>query len=186
MRGRWARKMIATPYALIQIPDGPEGTREVLKHMRELAREAVRDPWFRELADRIIAPVPPKAFRREIRALFNFVRRNVRYTLDTNEIEVIQPPKETLRRGAGDCDDMCILLGALCEQVGHPAKFSALGFEQDRGYTHVIVLSSPAGDGPWLSLDATENRPMGWFPPGVTWMLNAEIAQPWTKGTEFP
>lgn len=157
------------------LPDGPAGTRFTLKCMRELVRASKEDAGLRDLAQRICAHVPAKAWRWEIVALFQFVRTRIKYSLDTNAIEVIQWPRTTLKLGYGDCDDLCTLLACLIELKGHPAAFAALGFEEPGVYSHVIVIADPAGEGDEIALDPTENYPPGWFPPGATCMMLAPI-----------
>jgi transglutaminase-like putative cysteine protease len=130
---------------------------------------------MRDRATQIIAQCPPKARMTELRTLFNFVRETIRYTLDTNEVEVIQTPQRTLELGTGDCDDMCILLAALIELCGHPAWFLALAFNGESDFAHVIVQTSTVDGGRAISLDPTERYPMGWFPPGVTSTMRADI-----------
>ena len=103
----------------------------------------------------------------QIRAIFNYVRENVRYMLDTNGIEVLQSAEFTLSAGSGDCDDFCILLATLLECCGHPCRFIALSFDGPGEFSHVICQTRGAGEGGWVTLDATENFPMGWFPPGA-------------------
>jgi len=128
---------------------------------------AKRDPQVRELAVHIVHAQPGKNWFGEIRAIFEFVRANVRYTLDTHDIEVLQDPLVTVQLGAGDCDDMAILLASLLECVGHPCRFVALSFDGPENYSHVLVQTRAAGEGQWLSLDATEDQPAGWHPENV-------------------
>jgi hypothetical protein len=63
----------------------------------------------------------------EIKALFEWVQRNVRYTKDTFRIEVLHSAKRMLKLRAGDCDDMAILLGAMLEAI-HSGKTSSAIF----------------------------------------------------------
>ena len=108
--------------------------------------------------------------------MFNFVRDEIRYVLDTNDIEVLQSAQVTLKLGYGDCDDKCILLATLLECLGHPCTFLAMGFEPSEQYSHVIVVASGAGETRPISLDTTEPNRMGWFPPGVTYTMSAGIS----------
>ena len=170
------RQLIVPPSLQIQIPDGPAGTRETLKQMRKLARLGKQNPANRDLANQLTAQCDEKAWFQEIRAIFAYVQKEIRYALDTNGIEVLQAPELTVELGYGDCDDKCILLGTLLECAGHPAKFVALGFnDQVREFTHVIVMTSGAGETQWMALDPTEPNPAGWAPPGVCWEMEASI-----------
>jgi len=149
------------------IPEGAAGTRETLKQMRRLVQDGKTDLGLRDLVQQIIANVPGKDWFGELCALLNFVRRRIRYSLDTNDIEVIQGAATTLALGYGDCDDLSILLATLCECAGHPCAFAALGFDEVGSYSHVLVLASGAGETDWIALDASEGQPAGWYPPGV-------------------
>ncbi len=163
--------------SLIDIPDGADGTREVVKAMRDEVRKAKLDPRYRILAFGIVrrAGIWGKHFRGEVEAIFRFVRSNIRYTLDTNNVEVVQAPDITLALGFGDCDDMCVLLATLLESIGHPCFFAALGFDAIGDYSHVVTLVSPAGDARLLALDPTEPQGVGWFPPNPSCVMLAEI-----------
>jgi transglutaminase-like putative cysteine protease len=133
--------------------------------MRDRVKLAKRNPRVREIAIHVVHAEPGKFWFGEIRAIFNFVRDRVRYTLDINDIELVQDPLVTLDQGAGDCDDMCVLLASLLECVGHRCRFVALSFDGPTNYSHVIVQTKAAGEGTWISLDPTEDHPAGWHPP---------------------
>ena len=152
----------------VEIPEGAAGTRETLKQMRRLVQLGKTNLALRDLTASIIAAVPGKDFQGELQALLDFVRQAIRYTLDTNDIEVIQCPITTWRLGYGDCDDMAVLLATLCELAGHPAAFIAIGFGEIGQYSHVMVMASPADESAFVFLDPTEAMPPGWFPAGVT------------------
>ena len=160
----------------LNIPDGAAGTRETLKHMRQLVQQGKTNLANRDLANRITAQVPQKHWHAELCAIFNFVRSKIRYALDTNDIETIQSAATTLNLGYGDCDDFAVLLATLCECAGHAACFVAVGFGPSIEYTHVLTIASGAGELPWLAMDATEARPCGWFPPGATCEIVAPVS----------
>ena len=63
----------------------------------------------------------------EIKALFEWVQRNIRYTKDPFRVEVLHSPRRMLELRAGDCDDMAILLGAMLLSVGHPVRLVVTG-----------------------------------------------------------
>lgn len=157
------------------IPDGEAGTREALKHMRDLVRQGRLDLANRHLANTVVRGVPPKDFEGEIAALLNFVRQAFRYSLDPNTVEVSASAQETLALGYGDCDDLCVALATWCECLGHPAMFVAVGFGPIGEYTHVLILVSPGGADQWIAAEPTENVPLGWYPPGVTCEMIAPI-----------
>jgi len=143
--------------------------------MRTLVQRAKQDFSFRDLANLIVSQVPSKNWPGEIQAVFSFVQSHVRYSLDTNDVEVIQGPWQTLRLGYGDCDDMAILTATLLECLGHPCCFCAVGFGDQGDYSHVLVICSGAGETEWISVDPTEPYSAGWFPPNVTCDMVAPI-----------
>lgn len=155
---------------LVQLPRGREGTVATLKHMREYARAAIRSPdqRIRMKALDILnqAQVPPRRWTAEISALHQFVRDKIRYVKDPVGIELVQTPEATLDIGQGDCDDKSTLLASLLEATGHPARFTVLGFN-GAPFSHVMA-EAKSGDGRWIPLETIINKPMGWFPPGVT------------------
>lgn len=144
--------------------------------MRGLVWQGKTDLANRDLANSIIAQVGAKDWQGEIAALFEWVRTNIRYTLDTSDIEVLQSAAVTIALGYGDCDDMAILLATLLECSGHKACFIALGFSEPGDFSHVLVLASGAGETPWIALDATEPNPVGWFPPGAICEMLAPLS----------
>jgi transglutaminase-like putative cysteine protease len=161
----------------LNIPDGAAGTRETLKHMRQLAQQGRADLSSRDLANAITASVRGKNWRGEIAAIFNWVRGNIRYALDPNELETIQGAATTVALGYGDCDDFAILLATLCECAGHPSCFVALGFAAPGDFSHVVAVASGAGETPWVWMDATEAHPLGWYPPGATCAMICPVSK---------
>ena len=108
--------------------------------------------------------VKPKDYLGEIKALFEWVQQNVRYTKDTFRVEVLHSARRMLELRAGDCDDMAILLGAMLEAIGHPVRLVLSGpdpLRQDL-FTHIYLEVFHKGR--WIPLDATMPYPMGWAP----------------------
>jgi transglutaminase-like putative cysteine protease len=145
-------------------------TRETLKLMRLLTREGKKLPEIRSLAINLTSDLEPKDSVGEIKALWQYVLTNFRYIKDTTDVEVLHTVDNLLDRMSGDCDDASVLLASLLESIGHPTRFAALAFTSNN-FEHVLVqtpLGNPRLDSNWISLDATEDRPFGWYPPGVS------------------
>ena len=112
-----------------------------------------------------IAGVAPKDRFGEIRSLFEWVRRNIRYTRDIFRVELLHTARRMLELRAGDCDDMTILLGAMLMATGHPVRLVLAGFRKHKphGYSHIYLEVNLGGN--WIALDATmENRWAGHRP----------------------
>lgn len=151
------------PYAEveIQLAPGRAGVVQTLHVMRELVRQYKRDAHIRATAAMAVQSIPLKSWRVEAKALFEFVRQHIRYTLDTVGHELIQTPDRLLDTRAGDCDDMAVLLASLLESIGHPTRFVAIGMQPGE-LTHVFV-ETKIGD-VWVAADPTEQCAFGWSP----------------------
>ena len=145
--------------------------------MRTLAQQGIDNLALRDFSNQLVIDLPGKAWEAQMSAVFDWVRNNIRYTLDTNGTEVIQRADVTLQLGYGDCDDFCILLATLLEHLGYPCAFCALGFGAPGEFSHVIVLAELPGEIEPTALDATEPEPMGWEPPDITCKMICPISQ---------
>jgi hypothetical protein len=134
--------------------------------LRALIREGAKDFYVRQKAIDILLEkgVKAKDYVGEIRALFEWVQRNIRYTKDPFRLEVLHSARRMLELRAGDCDDMSILLGAMLEAIGHPVRLALAGPDplRPRLFTHVYLEVYYKGR--WIPLDPTMPHPMGWAP----------------------
>lgn len=146
--------------------------RATLELMRGMVRAYKKIPKFRDFAAQKIKHLPQKAHNLEIKTLFEYVRDNIRYMRDVNGVETLQTPDVTVKLGYGDCDDKSILLAAMLEATGHPARFVAVGTKPGR-FQHVYVETLSGRR--WIPLDPTEPQPMGWKPANVVEKMRVNI-----------
>lgn len=150
----------------LRIPSGLAGTRQTAAHVARLIREGASDFYVRQKAIDILLArgVAPKDYVGEIDALFRWVQRNVRYTKDPFQVELLHAARRMLELRAGDCDDMTILLGSLVKSIGHPVRLVLTGPNARRRdlYSHIYLEAQHQGD--WIPLDATMPFAMGWSP----------------------
>lgn len=159
-------------YTMMAIPDGPAGIRETLKLMSRITKKYKSAPAIRELALRIIndsgisqfAPNGKKNWMGQVKAIHDFCKTKIGYIKDIAGVETIQTPIQTLRLKQGDCDDKSTLCASLLEAIGHPTRFVAVGFAKGV-YSHVYP-ETKIGD-KWLTLECTENWPVGKKPPNI-------------------
>ena len=87
---------------------------------------------------------PSYAFNDEyfkVFAIGYWVSMNIRYISDPLiEGEYIAPPNETLRVGAGDCDDYAVLLATLYRSVGLNAVVGLIDTDGDNKVDHATAL----------------------------------------------
>ena len=152
-------------HTLQRIPGGDAGTLATLREMRSITRTWRKSPAIGAKASELISRCPPKNWACEARALHAFVSDNIRYQQDIADVETLRTPELTLSMRAGDCDDMCILLGSLLQSVGHPVRFVAASFAPDAEFSHVFLETKIAND--WWPAECTEPWPFGAAPPGI-------------------
>lgn len=150
-----------------RIPRGYAGTRKTVGLICRLIRQGAKDFCVRQTAIDILLRnrIRPKDYRGEIRALFDWVRNNIRYTRDIFRVELLHTARRLLELRAGDCDDMTILLGAMLKSVGHPVRLALVGFNPGKKKLFTHIYLEVLYKGWWISLDPTVQRPMGWAPP---------------------
>ena len=95
--------------------------------LRKIAEEAGRDPRIAALASQILrrAGADQREYDKQAAAILAWVQNNILYVNEAGE--VLQDPLYTLKRKAGDCDDLGSLFGALCSSVGLPWKYVLSG-----------------------------------------------------------
>ena len=163
---RWQPQPTKVRISLHRIPKGYSGTLKTVGHMSSLIRQGAKDFHVRQTAIDILLErdVKPKDYLGEIRALFEWVQQNIRYTRDTFGVEVLHSARRMLELRAGDCDDLSILLASMLESIGHPVRLVLTGSNPLRPafFTHVYIEASHKNR--WIPLDATMPYPMGWAP----------------------
>jgi hypothetical protein len=154
---------------LLRVPKGKAGTLVTARIIARMIREGAKDFCVRQRAIQIFRTyrVPAKDRFGEICSLFDWVRRNVRYTRDIFRVELLHTPRRMLELQAGDCDDMTILLGAMLLSTGHPVRIVLVGFRRNRPHLYSHIYPEVFVHGRWLALDATMPRPIGWAPPAL-------------------
>jgi hypothetical protein len=139
---------------------------QTAEQVKRLIREGAKDFYVRQRAIDILLArgVRPKNYRGEIKALFQWVQRNIRYTKDPFRVEVLHSPRRMLELKAGDCDDMTILLGSMLESIGHPVRLVLTGPNPNKPKLFSHIYLEVSHQGRWIPLDATMPHPMGWSP----------------------
>lgn len=145
------------------LSSGVAGIRQTLNCMVTFVKQYRKNPQIRALAESIIAEVPEKDSVGEVRAVFEWVKRNIRYTQDIRDVETLKTPDATVYSGQGDCDDKSTLVSTLLESIGYKTRFVAVGMNEPGIFEHVyaeVILGTR-----WLGMDTTELQPLGWIPP---------------------
>jgi hypothetical protein len=164
-----SRRFVIPRIRICRVPKGNAGTLVTARLIADLICEGAKDFYVRQKAIQIFRQyrVPPKDRHGEVVALFEWVKRHIRYTRDIFRTELLHTARRMLELRAGDCDDMTILLGAMLISTGHPVRIVLAGFRPGKphAYSHIYLEVNLAGR--WVPLDATVQRPMGFAPPAI-------------------
>ena len=161
---------------ILRVPRGAKGTLATAGIIGRLIQAGAKDFYARQKAIEVFRAygVRPKNRIGEVCALFDFVKRNIRYTRDIFRVELLHSARRMLELRAGDCDDMTILLGAMLLSTGHPVRLVLAGFRKNRPHAYSHIYPEANVSGRWIAIDATVDKPMGWAPP-AGWKRICEI-----------
>ena len=159
------------------------GTRHTLAQMARMIREGSCSPAMKQFAEAVVrnAGYAPNVAITDLQAatvLLDYVRTNVRYRPDPDQVELVQSalitlcvPGASICIPVGDCDDMVVALGSLMGAYGLQVRVMKQTFDPSAEQEHVLILFKDAsrGDGlassatgDWLAADPTIDRPIGW------------------------
>lgn len=144
--------------------------QERVAYVHQQMIAGTRDPKIYALAREVLTRkcgdewcLPEKDHKAEVTALFNEVRKRVRYTWDPTDYDAFQTPAKTLQLRAGDCDDYVSLLGALCRSVGHKVRSRIVQTQGSDTWNHIYLAVNINGQ--WMPLDPSVKQPAGWEVP---------------------
>lgn len=138
------------------LANGDAGTAQTIQVMRRLVDAALSDSAFVRKVTDIVRPVAAFDDVAEVKQIYDWVRRNIRFTKDPVTKEKLYPPQELLKIRAGDCDDLSMLTAALAMAIGYPARWVTVSTnaESPQEFTHVWTeVEAPPGSGNWIAMD---------------------------------
>lgn len=146
---------------LTRIPhlDGDPGVAQTIRQMRRLIHAGKQDPKVHELAAQILrkANVPAYDWEGEARAIYEAVRRNLRFTRDVDGNETLHAAADIIRLGIGDCDDHTVLICSLLKTIGCDCRIVTIATDPGGEFSHVYPEAEV--NGRWISLDAARRHP---------------------------
>jgi len=130
--------------------------------------ESVQDPEMRKLALAITQKCPARDGECEARAIFNYVKKNVRYTGDVapvkmgrngpvEAIDYFQSAKRTVEFKGGDCDDHSGLLATMLALNGITPRMRVTAPRKNETWRHIYTVAGLPKENPtrWIALDTT-------------------------------
>lgn len=169
-----------SPTVRVPLSNGDRGTVETIARIRKLIHAGATDQLVNRTSIAIIqaAGVPQFDNLGEIRALYEWVRRSIRFTKDVAGVETLRTAREILTIRAGDCDDINgVLLPALLSTVGHQCRLVTIASvpQAPKEFSHIYCEVFFAGR--WIPLDSARHAaafgkgPQSWFRKRV-WSIN--------------
>lgn len=118
----------------------------------------------RQLAEDICCNLRSKDYLSEILAIYHYVCANTRYMRDPRTVELVRAPWVVADELTGgkkpnlDCDDMSVLISALCMSVGCQVRVVTVAFRNaffngERQYSHVFAQAHEPRSNTWITLD---------------------------------
>lgn len=142
--------------------DGDAGAHQTIDDMRSLVDRGLKDPRIYVLARDIVQGVPAYDSGGELRAVYDWVHRNIRFVQGVIGKQSLQSANATLDLAAGQCTDFSILLTALLMSIGYPVRFIAIATDPTAPDQLSHIYPEVNLDGEWIPLDAArENAQFG-------------------------
>lgn len=147
--------------------------RERVGILQDLTYKSVQDPEMRKLALQITRGCPARDGDCEARAIYDWMKRNIRYTGDVGPhklgrggpvegVDLFQTAARTVEFGGGDCDDHSILGCTLALHNGLACKYRVTSPTRRAGedFTHIYPMIGQPKNNPkkWIAIDTTLER----------------------------
>lgn len=135
---------VDTIMLMVQMTLGPRGEQSTL---------------VRSMKDHIVRDLAPKDYFSEILAVRNFVAEKIKYSNDAVGVEQVQDPErlceEIVQKGkaVADCDEIALLIGTLCRQLGREVAYVTVGFGKPNSFAHVFAIAQEPKSQQWIVCD---------------------------------
>ncbi len=154
----------------LEIAPGDQGIAQTIDAIRQLVFDGVRDVDVNRTALQIVSSAPAHNPGAEARAIYNWIRSNIRFTNDIYGAETLRPAREILLVRAGDCDDINgVLLPTLLESVGIQSRLVTIAADQTRPEVFSHIYAEANLDGQWVPMDAAARSARFGLEPAEYW-----------------
>lgn len=147
----------------VEIPPGPQGIAATVERLAGMVFSIPDQEFYRAAAVHVTRQAGNTRQDRA-KAIYDFIRRRVRYVHDPHVYEHVTHPRKTLKRAfdndpdnAEDCDGHAVVVAALCQSVGIPVRF--------------VLTEDPEAPNPdpsdvpwWAHIHAEARTENGWIP----------------------
>lgn len=134
---------------------GDAGTSQTIDLIRANVSEGMKDPVVRQTLASILMDVPAHSDLLEVQSIYNWVKRNIRYTKDPINKELVSTAKFILTSQIGDCDDInAVLLPTLLQSAGYPCRLVTIASNPYSPGQFSHIYSEVLVKGRWIPIDA--------------------------------
>lgn len=139
-----------------------------VRSIQDMVWKGVQLPHMRKLALQITKGCPERDGECEAKAIYQYVKKNVRYTGDVapvkmgadgpvEAIDLYTRADRTLEFGGGDCDDQSVVNATLLALNGIPARLKVTAESRTAEWGHIYTICGLDKLQPtrWLALDTT-------------------------------
>lgn len=125
------------------------------------------EPLVRNTAVRIARESPGPYNIGQAFAIFDWVKRNIRYVSDPADSEYIAFPRETIQNLAGDCDDMAVLTASMIKAIGGLSRVVAVyNPAEAHAFAELYIGSTDSADAIFNAIQeryiCARQRPIHW------------------------
>lgn len=127
----------------------------------------LHDPRMRQIGLQVTSGCAGRDDMCELDSIYEFVKKNIRYTGDITDKDTYQSAWRTLQFGGGDCDDHSNLNAVLAMVNGFACKFRVTS-NTGESWDHIFCIAGYPKVSPrrWIPLDTTLPRGrVGTHPP---------------------
>jgi len=129
---------------------------KILRDLVYSKESGVYNPLMRQIGLLVTEGCKARADMCELRAIFDFVVKNVRYTGDITRKDTFAGALRTLQYGGGDCDDHSVVCATLALENGFTPKWRITS-NTGKSWDHIYCMVGFPKNGPssWVTLDTT-------------------------------
>lgn len=177
--GMVSQQTVGVPVRKLYLGSGDSAIRNTLELMAKIIRASSQNYYVRRWAEKIVQGVPEKDYQGRVWAIYDFIRRHMRYLRDPHGTELLKTPLVSLQLWEVgdipllDCDDVTILSLSLLKSIGFPVALRAASYQADKKFRHVYGMVKILND--WVPLDLVKDYGPGWEAPGATRLMDLKV-----------
>jgi len=127
------------------LKNGDAGVEQTIKLMIDYVKEYKNNIQIRNLINRLTDNGNNcNAKFNTIKNIFNYVVKNINYSPDPKDVELVKSVKHTIlgNKKYGDCDDLSTALATLLYSAGYSIWFRVVAWKKEQGnaFSHVYCI----------------------------------------------